>query len=345
MMRNMDSWARDVRIQTERQAMPIMTYPGLPLVGLNVMDIVTSGEQQARCIAALAGAYRSLAALTLMDLSVEAEAFGCPIQYSADEVPTVTGAILHDLEQVEALPLPSPETGRTAAYLEAARRAAALIEDRPLFGGMIGPYSLAVRLRDMSQLMLDLMLQPERVHALLEHVTRFLIAYARGFRAAGANGLVIAEPAAGLLSPAHCDEFSSAYVRRIVAAVQDEEFLVVLHNCGRTRELVPSLVSTGAGMLHFGNAVDMLDILPQVPRDVLAAGNIDPSSVFRHGKPEQVRSATLALLRRTADYPNFVLSSGCDVPPGTPLQNIDAFYGALDEFNGRRGEATLADIG
>lgn len=39
------------------------------------------------------------------------------------------------------------------------------------------------------------------------------------------------------------------------------------------------------------------------------------------------------LLKETSDYPNFVLSSGCDTPPHTPATNIDAFFEALDEYN------------
>ena len=35
------------------------------------------------------------------------------------------------------------------------------------------------------------------------------------------------------------------------------------------------------------------------------------------------------------DYPNFVLSSGCDTPPLTPKHNIDAFFEALETFNRR----------
>ncbi|MCQ5183170.1 methylcobamide--CoM methyltransferase, partial [Parabacteroides distasonis] len=32
-------------------------------------------------------------------------------------------------------------------------------------------------------------------------------------------------------------------------------------------------------------------------------------------------------------YPNFILSSGCDIPPLVPSNNIDAFYQALEEYN------------
>ena len=52
--------------------------------------------------------------------------------------------------------------------------------------------------------------------------------------------------------------------------------------------------------------------------------------------PEEMKKATLQLLEATAAYPNFVLSSGCDIPPYTPLANINAFYTALEEFNETR---------
>jgi uroporphyrinogen decarboxylase len=64
-------------------------------------------------------------------------------------------------------------------------------------------------------------------------------------------------------------------------------------------------------------------------------GNIDPAGVLRMGTPEKVREETLALLDRCAKYPNFVLSSGCDMPPMTPWENIDAFFGAVKEYYGK----------
>ena len=42
-------------------------------------------------------------AFSLMDLSVEAEAFGAPVHYSEDEVPTVHGTLINDEDEAEAL--------------------------------------------------------------------------------------------------------------------------------------------------------------------------------------------------------------------------------------------------
>ena len=113
---------------------------------------------------------------------------------------------------------------------------------------------------------------------------RSSIAYARAFKEAGANGVIVAEPAAGLISPAFCQTFSSDYVKRIVDAVQDESFMVVLHNCGNTSGQVTSMLFTGGQGLHFGNVVDMNQIMPQLPQDVVGFGNVDPLKVMKMGE-------------------------------------------------------------
>lgn len=330
---NMKKWLFKLSNSIERQVMPIMTYPGLKLVNMGIMDIITDGEKQFKCMQALASKYPAAASVTVMDLSAEAEAFGSPINFSNNEVPTVASRIIHDEESAGALIVPAVGAGRTGVYIKAVELAAKNIKDRPVFGGEIGPFSLSGRLFDMTEIMVALMLEPETVHLVLEKATRFLIEYANAFKKAGANGIIIAEPAAGLLSPQQCAEFSSAYVRRIVDTVQDDYFMVILHNCGNTKNLVPTLLSTGAKSLHFGNAVDMRDILPQIPWGRLAFGNIDPARVFRNGDIHEVQAKTRELLENTAIYKNFVLSSGCDVPPGTPDENIRVFYDTLDEYN------------
>lgn len=336
MVFNMKDWVRNIMKSEERVPMPIMTYPGLALSGRNIPDVIRNGEDQFKCIYALSQKYPSAAAMTIMDLSVEAEAFGSPIRYSDNEVPTVAGNIICDEKSARELQIPQIGTGRTGAYLKAAALCAQYISDRPSFGGHIGPFSLACRLYDMTELMVALFDEPDTVHMILEKATTFLVSYARAYRESGAAGIIIAEPAAGLLAPEQCEEFSSPYVKMIVDAVQDDDFVVILHNCGNTVKLVPSMVSTGAIGFHFGNAVDMDDILPQIPEDRLAFGNIDPARVFKNGTPEDVRGKTWDLLDRTAKYRNFVISSGCDIPPGTLIENIEAFFETVDRWNRER---------
>ncbi len=94
------------------------------------------------------------------------------------------------------------------------------------------------------------------------------------------------------------------------------------------------MLSSGALAYHFGNAVDMADILPQIPEDKLVFGNLDPSVIFRHGTPDEVKAKTQNLLERFSSYSNYIPSSGCDIPPGTPTANIQAFFAALEDTRG-----------
>jgi uroporphyrinogen decarboxylase len=333
MKRNMKNWVSEILISDKRLVMPVMTYPGLDIINKNIMDVITNGENQAECIEALAKKYSSAAAVTIMDLSVEAEAFGSPVRFTDNEVPAVTAPIVSDEETAKALRVPKVGEGRTNVYIKAAGLVANNVIDRPTFAGAIGPFSLAGRLFDMTEIMIQAMIEPDMVHVVLHKCTEFLIEYVGAIKAAGANGLILAEPAAGLISPEMCQTFSSDYVKRIVEEVQDENFMIILHNCGNTVKLVSSMVSTGAMGLHFGNAVDMADIMPQVPEDIIAFGNIDPARTFKNGTALDMNIVTKELLEKTASYKNFVLSSGCDVPPGTSLENVDAFFNTLEKFN------------
>ncbi|PKL38205.1 MAG: methylcobamide--CoM methyltransferase [Spirochaetae bacterium HGW-Spirochaetae-1] len=333
---NMQHWVEEIINSSERKVLPIMTYPGLKLANKQIMDVVRDGASQAQCIEALSHKYPSIAAVTIMDLSVEAEAFGSPIQFTENEVPSVIAAIVNDSDEADILKIPEIGAGRTGMYITAAELAAKNITDKPVFGGIIGPMSLAGRLMDMTEIMVQMITEPETVHRVLDKCTRFLVEYGKAYKNKEVNGLIIAEPAAGLLSPEMCTEFSSEYVKNIVDALQDENFMIILHNCGNTEKLVPSLLSTGAMGYHFGNVVDMADIMPQIPDTSIAFGNIEPAGGFRNGTTELMRTRVNDLLEKTAGYRNFVLSSGCDVPPQTPIENVEAFYDALVQYNSRR---------
>lgn len=271
----------------------------------------------------------------MMDLSVEAEAFGSEIRISDDEVPTVIGSIVDDEEQAEALQVPQVGAGRTGRYIEAIEKACQLITDRPVFAGVIGPFSLAGRLMDVTNALVNCYTEPDMVHIVMKKTTAFLISYIKAYKErTGAAGVVIAEPLTGLLSPAMAEEFSEPYVKELVDAVQDDNFLVIYHNCGdNTIQMIDSILRTGCAAYHFGNSIDMHEMLTHIPTDIVTMGNVDPATQFRNGTPDSIREETLRIMGACCNqFPNFVISSGCDIPPASGWDNIDAFFGAVEEF-------------
>jgi uroporphyrinogen decarboxylase len=266
-----------------------------------------------------------------MDLSVEAQAFGANVSFSYEAIPSIEGRLVEDAAAIEALAVPSLEAGRIPEYLKADKLATSL--PKPVFAGCIGPFSLAGRLYGMTEIMMGIYIEPEAMVVLLEKCTDFLTNYVKDIKATGCPAVLMAEPASGLLSNEDDLQYCTPYVKKIVDAVQDDTFAVVLHNCGNTGHCTEAMVATGAWGFHFGNKIDMVKALDECPSDALVFGNIDPVSVFKQASPEEMYKATLELLQVTAKYPNFVLSSGCDTPPGVFPANIEAFYKALDDFN------------
>ncbi len=329
----MKKWRDEILANPERKSLPIMTYPGLEYTNETVFDLVTKGESQYKCIEALAENYPTAASVMVMDLSVEVEAFGAEINFHQDDVPDIVNTLVNDPQSIKNLQVPKVGAGRTNEYIKAAELAAKNILHKPVFGGAIGPFSLAVRLFNMTEFMTFVLIDPDAAHDLVAKANDFLIKYISAYKEAGANGIVIAEPAAGLLSPEMCDEFSSEYVKQIVEAVQDENFSIILHNCGYTENLVESMLSTNAFGYHFGNSVNMVNILKQISKDIPVMGNLDPVTIFKNGTVKHVKDSTLKLLDETKDYPNYIISSGCDIPPGSSKENIEAFFDVVSSYS------------
>lgn len=333
MSKNIRQWLEDLKDAEVKKAMPVLSFPAVQLMGISVKDLISASDKQAEGMKLVADRVKSAASVSLMDLSVEAECFGSEIRFSDDEVPTVIGSIVSTEEDADALEIPKVGACRTGIYIEAIAKAKRMITDRPVFAGVIGPFSLAGRLMDVTEAMIFCYEEPDMVHTLLEKVTTFLIEYCREYKNAGADGIVMAEPLAGLLSPSLAEEFSAPYVAKIINAIQSDDFIVIYHNCGNsTIQTIDSILSVNAAAYHFGNAIDMAEMLTHIPDDIVAMGNVDPAREFKNGTPQSIREATLDVMNRCCEHKNFVISSGCDIPPMAKWENIDAFFAAVDEF-------------
>lgn len=333
MKMNMNQWLQDYKSAPAKKTMPVLSFPGMQIIGANVDQLVHSGELQAKCMKAIADRYDTAAAVSLMDLSVESEAFGSAVRFTEEEPPAVTDCIVETIEDARNLKVPAVGTARTAECIKGIELVSQMITDRPIFAGVIGPFSLIGRLMDMQKVMINCRREPALLHILLEKAAEFISGYIAAMKKAGANGVVIAEPAAGLLAPKFNKEFSIPYVEKIREENEDENFLIIYHNCGNTIPLLQDIVeNTKFRVLHLGNAIDIEEALKIVPERIMVMGNVDPANVFRMGTPEIVRNATQSLLEQCSVYPHFAISSGCDLPPTTPLENLDVYFDTVAAF-------------
>ncbi|MGN0194507.1 MAG: uroporphyrinogen decarboxylase family protein [Pseudoramibacter sp.] len=292
MKMNMYQWIDEMIAADKKTALPVLSFPSIQKMNTTVNELVRDADLQAQGMKIIADLTKSAASLSYMDLSVEAEAFGSDIRYSDEEVPTVFGSIIKNMDDVNALKVPKVGDARTGACVDAIKKATAMINDRPILAGVIGPYSLAGRLLDVSTSLMLCYDEPELVHETLKKVNAFLIQYINAFKEAGANGVVMAEPLAGLLSEDLAEEFSEQYVKEIVDAVQDENFIVVYHNCGNSViQTIDSILGSSCRMFHFGNVIDMEEMMPLIPNNCIAMGNITALRWAMSIRPDSLETA------------------------------------------------------
>jgi uroporphyrinogen-III decarboxylase len=118
----------------------------------------------------------------------------------------------------------------------------------------------------------------------------------------------------------------------LVAEIKEAGWRCVgLHVCGKTTATFEDMISTGVDFLDMDYLVSAEKAIALARDRVALRGNLDPSAVFRFGSPDKVKRETAALCKSAAGS-RWIIGSGCDIPPGTPAENIAACVETVRAF-------------
>jgi uroporphyrinogen decarboxylase len=311
-----------VQESPRRLVVPLMGYPGARLTNSTLKQNGFNSELHYRSIRALVERFEPDVAFFMMDLSIEAGAIGLPIRFPLNESASVESHPVQSVADLDAFRVLDPlRDARVRSYIETMQL---MKENLKVLRGayVIGPFTLAGLMMGAENIALATITDRELVTAVVEFSEDVITGYARALIQAGAEMIAILEPTATFLSPKSFKSFSGSYVGRIASGL---DAMTILHICGNTTHLVPAMCETGVQGLSLDGPVDFPGIAKTVPPDVVLIGNVDPVKVMVNEGPKGVRKAVVGLMDAMAPYPNFVLSTGCDLPLETPLENIEAF--------------------
>jgi uroporphyrinogen decarboxylase len=306
-------------------AIPLLGYPGVYLNNTTIKDNVHNADVHVSTLQAIQENFAPDGLFCFMDLSVEAGALGLEVLFPEMDSPTVVGHPVRtraDLERFEGIDILGD--ARLQSFVETMRRLAAM--DGPLIGGyVIGPFSLTGLLMGASEAALATMTDPATVEAALRLATNCIARYVQALEQAGADMVAILEPSGGLLSPHHFEHFCGRYVRELIAGMRSAS---ILHICGQTTRHLEAMAATGAQGLSLDAAVDFPAAAQRISQAVALIGNLDTVTVMNQMNAREVYGAASDLIAAMAPFPNFILSSACDLPLDTPHENIDAMLQA-----------------
>ena len=297
------------------------------LNNVSLGDYVRHGELLARCQMKALEHYGYDAVFALMDVNVETEAVGSVLTYQADQYPVVKSYVLSKVADLDGLSVPNPhEAGRMPELLKAARVLRHEVGDDVLVVGcVLGPMTLATQLLGIESALYLAIDRPESFARLLDFAVEVVMRFGEAQIEAGAHLPVVFDPSASPAVVPHqfFREFELPRLKRVFASFKQAGAVANwLHIAGPTGPILPLYPQAGVNIANFDYYVDPLDAQQALPRTCLD-GNIKPLS-FVEATPEEIAAESSRLLKLFAHRGGFILSPGCEIPPESKPENIEA---------------------
>ncbi len=314
---------------------PLIVNAAARVTGIMLSEYAKNGTKRAEAQLAAQEKYGHDGVTSGVDLCHEVEAMGCKIRFPEDNIPSVEEHVIKKHDDLSKLSIPDPETdARMPEMLGCLKKLRKEVGDRmPVIGVGVGPFTIASQLRGLERLLMDMRKRPDWVKKLTDFTTEVGIRYGTAQLKAGAHVLVTLEPSADalILSTKHFDEFVQPNLKKYSKAFAEAGGIWLPYMAGDTTPVLERFVEAGAPALGVDWFVDLVDAKRRVGDKLLLFGNIRPLLIL-YGTPEEVAKEAEECIRKAGKGGGFCLSSGCEVPPESPPENIKTIVDTAKKF-------------
>jgi len=253
----------------------------------------------------------------------ETQGFGAEIVYVKDGVPRCPHPPLEESRDLSLLARPDPlRSERMFDRVNAIRDYRRDADAYSIMGWVEGPAAEAADLRGVGSFMMDIVDDEGFAAELMDRCLEAAIAFALAQIEAGADTIGIGDAVASQMSPACYERLVLPREKRLVRAVQQAGGLARLHICGNITHLLRGIADLSVDILDVDHMVDMTVARRAVGRRVALAGNINPAADVLHGYPDSIRGTIRATYNEVGDP--YMVCAGCEIPLGTPHENLRA---------------------
>ena len=305
---------------------------GAELIGVSYRDFVSDYKLLCKAGIRCAEEFGIDVLSAISDPMRECEGLGAKVEYPENGVPYSPVPLIDDWSKLSALTVKDPSgCRRMNDRLCAVQRYSEYAAGRfPVQGWVEGAFAESCDLRDLNNMMTDIVLEPEAVKELLDIAEKQAIRFALAQINAGADIIGIGDAAASLIGPQMYEEFAQPYETRLIEAIHKAGAKAKLHICGDITPLLEDVIKTGADIVDCDWMVDFKRAGEVLGKAHSACGNFDPVAVLLQGTPETVMAATRKCIGESR--PNSIIAAGCEVPPHTPPENLRAVADTLLQY-------------
>lgn len=267
------------------------------------------------------------------DWLTPAEACGCKVVFPEEGNPATMDTAIKSLSEVDKLEV--PDIRRHARSMDDLNLATNLNKrlcmDRFTYITLVLPFTLAGELRGVEKMMLDILKKPAELHPLIEYSQRVLEEYLKFANDTGVDGVFWCDPvaSAGLISPKQFRSFTMPYEKSLLQKTREADLKALLHICGNTSDRLDAILEISPDLMSLDCAVDLTKAMKALYGRVPIMGNVSTTDLFL-GKPDEIRASSKSCIK-SAGMRGFALGAACDIPIGSPIENVKALCNSVLE--------------
>jgi len=312
---------------------PIIGLGGIAWFGVKPRDFLKDPKVLAKTIIRYYEQFEPDIAVLMTDLLMEAEAIGTEVEFAEDIGVQVRKHVLEDKANLSKLKVPDArKDARFPYYLEGLQRVMEVVKDAPVSANCVGPWSIAGYLRGLETLILDSFDDPDWVHELMKFTTEVVKQVTSAIKDAGA-GLGFSEAACScsVISPEMYRTFIKPYHSNLVDYFKERKAGLTLHICGYIDPIMEDLIGVGLAGLSIDAPSSLEKMMEIAQKKVVVIGNVDVK-ILAWGTKEDVEKEVRRCIDTAAKCSAYILSTSCEVAPGTPMENVEHMMRVAKEY-------------
>lgn len=267
-----------------------------------------------------------------------AQAIGSIVESPENNIENITDFVLKDYEQLRSLTFDPANNNFLSKSISMAKEIQKLTDGKSKASTRVsGPMSVAIAVRKPELFLRDMIRDKENAHRLLDFCVDCNLKWVK--YVSGIFGNVkfsISDPASAgnLISAKMFREFSKPHLKRMIDGIKEITGTIPgLHICGKTKAIWQDLAELKFPSFSVDNCEDLSELKAAVGNTMTIVGNVPPTTVLRNGTIDDVIMSVKECLIKGSDSPcGYTLMPGCQIPPGTPKENLLAYTYAARRY-------------
>ncbi|MGI6238655.1 MAG: uroporphyrinogen decarboxylase family protein [Christensenellales bacterium] len=302
---------------------PILSGISRKLVGASYREWSTDADVCANALIRAAEEFEQDCIVTLIDLSVECDAWGQKLVYPENEAvrPDYGDCVIKEIEDYENIKKVDYRTSeRMMMHLEVLKKLVAKKGgELPIVAFVFGPLGILSMLRGQQDMYMDIYDDPDAVSAAAREINETLKDYCNAMMDIGVNGIMFDTlfASGSIMSKKMWTEMEGVLVKELADVIHARNCLVMVHNCGNKIYFDAQIEMMRPAAISFlyppDDCKDFAECKEKYGKEVTLIGCVTPAMAVI-GTDEEWDKACMDQIDVFKKGGGYILATGCEYP-------------------------------